>query len=335
MNSVVTYVIPITAAIIIGFTLLFYFTHSYDWPYSIIIEFIELQSKDRDKIQEMEEQAGKDKFGISAIYPSAANILQEQIWYANWDDKDSRTLSKEQNDPLDSSFRIGGAGTPKVTINGNGTATVYGSSPRIYVFGEWKNVEITVYVKYSSPEDLKSVSIHGRSNHHKDCGFGGYTVRFGGVKDENDGISWIKKEPLHGIYSDRIGSVYYSIPINKWVGLKVIVRDIDGGKKVSVEGYVDDEMKTTTGRTFDSNMSNSNRGQWNKILHAIDDGMWPGMGQDKEDREIMKECIGKGDNISSNFYKPFTKTTEAIWLRTNGAEDVKYKWFSVREIKGQ
>jgi hypothetical protein len=87
-----------------------------------------------------------------------------------------------------------------------------------------------------------------------------------------------------------------------------------------------------TGRILDGN--NSNGGQWKKILHAIDDGTWPGMGQEKEDKKIMKECIGKGDNISSNIYKPFTKTTEAIWLRTNGAEDVKYKWFSVREIKG-
>jgi hypothetical protein len=59
------------------------------------------------------------------------------------------------------------------------------------------------------------------------------------------------------------------------------------------------------------------------------------MSQEIEDKEIIKECIGKGDNISANIYKPFTKTIEAIWLRTNGAEDVKYKWFSVREIKGQ
>jgi hypothetical protein len=335
MNSVFTYFISIITAIIIGFTLIIYFTHSQDWLDSILNGFIEPESRNKHKIEEGEEQVGEDKFGTSAIYPLADNTLQEQIWYAKWDDNNSRTLGKEQKDPLDRLFQIGSAGTPKVRINGNGTATAYGSSPRMYVFGEWKNVEITVYVKYSSPEDLKSVSIHGRSNHHKDCGFGGYTVRFGGVKDGDGGISWIKKEPLHGIYSDRIGSVDYSIPINKWVGLKAIVRDIDGGKKVSVEGYVDNEMKTTAGRTLDSNMSNSNRGQWKNILHAIDDGTWPGMGQDKEDREIMRECIGKGDNISSNFYTPFTKTTEAIWLRTNGAEDVKYKWFSVREIKGQ
>ena len=324
----------------IGFALIIYFTtYNQDWLDSILNELIKPQKGDKDKIEE-EEQAEKDEFGIRAIYPSAASTSQEQIWYAKWDDKSSRALGKEQKDPLDSSFMIGSAGTPKVTINGNGMATVNGSSPRMFVFGKWTNVEITVYVKYSSPEDLKSVSIHGRSNHHKDCGFGGYTVRFGGIKDEDGGISWIKKEPLHGIYSDRMGSVNYSIPVNKWVGLKAIIRNIDdgGNKEVSVEGYVDDEMKTTTtGRTLDgSNSNNNNGGQWKKILHAIDDGTWPGMGQEKEDKEIMKECIGKGDNISSsNIYKPFTKTTQAIWLRTNGAEDVKYKWFSVREIKGQ
>src|SRR5215216_285627 len=330
MNSIVTYFILIT--IIIGFALIIYFTYNQGWLDNILNELIKPQKRDKDKIEE-EEHAGKDGFGIRTIYPSAANTSQEQIWYAKWDDKNSRTLGKEQKDPLDNTFQLGRAGTPKVTINGNGTATVNGSNPRMFVFGKWTNVEITVYFKYSSPEDLQSVSIHGRSNHHKDCGFGGYTVRFGGIKDGDGGISWIKKEPLHGIYSDRIGSVDYSIPVNKWVGLKAIVRNIDGGNKVSVEGYVDDKM-TTTGRTPDGSNSNNSGGQWKKILHAIDDGTWPGMGQEKEDKKIMKECIGKGDNISSNIYKPFTKTTEAIWLRTNGAEDVKYKWFSVREIKG-
>lgn len=321
MNSIVICFILIT--IVIGFALMIYFTYSQGWLDSILNELTKPQKKDKDKI---EEDPGKDKFGIRAIYPPAGTS-QEQVWYAKWDDKNSRTLVKQQKDPLDSSFRLGNAGTPKVTINGNGTATVNGSSPRMYVFGKWTNVETTVYVMYSSPDQLDSISIHGRSNHHKDCGFGGYTVRFGGIGDNDGGISWIKKEPLHGIYSDRMGSVDYSIPVNKWVGLKAIVRNIDGGNKVSVEGYVD-EM---TGRTLDGS---SNGEQWKKILHAIDDGTWPGMGQEKEDKEIMKECIGKGDNIPSDIYKPFTKTTEAMWLRTNGAEDVKYKWFSVREIKG-
>jgi hypothetical protein len=324
MNSIVIYFVLIIT-IMIGFALIIYFTYNQGWPDSILNELIKPQKKDKDKI---EEQAVKDKFGIRAIYPPASTS-QEQIWYAKWDGGLKRILSKEQKDPLDSSFLLGSAGTPKVTINGNGMATVNGSSPRMHVFGKWTNVEITVYVMYSSPDQLDSISIHGRSNHHKDCGFGGYTVRFGGIGDKDGGISWIKKEPLHRIYSDRMGSVDYSIPVNKWVGLKAIVRNIDGGNKVSVEGYVD-EM--ATGRILDGN--NSNGGQWKKILHATDDGTWPGMGQEKEDKEIMKECIGKGDNISSNIYKPFTKTTEAIWLRTNGAEDVKYKWFSVREIKG-
>jgi hypothetical protein len=328
MNSNVTYFVLITTIIIIGFALIIYFIYNQSWLENILNEFIRPQKEDKDKIVEV---VGKDKFGTRAIYPSATSALKEQIWYAKWDDKNSRTLGKKQKDPLDSLFWLGSAGTPKVTINGNGTATVNGSSPRMHVFGNWKNVEITVYIMYSSPEDLKSVSIHSRSNHHKDCGFGGYTVRFGGVNDGDGGISWIKKEPLHGIYSDRMGSVDYSIPVNKWVGLKAIVRNIDGGNKVSIEGYVDDKMMTTTRRTLDDN--NSNGGQWTKILYAVDDGTWPGMGQEKEDKEIMKECIGKGDNISSNIYKPFTETTEAIWLRTNGAEDVKYKWFSVREIK--
>lgn len=325
MNSIVIY-FALIITIMIGFALIIYFTYNQVWPDSILNELIKPQKKDKYKI---EEQAGKDGFGIRALYPPISTS-QEQIWHAKWDGGLKRVLSKEQKDPLDSSFLIGSAGTPKVTINGNGIATVNGSSPRMYVFGKWTNVEITVYVMYSSPDQLDSISIHGRSNHHKDCGFGGYTVRFGGISDKDGRISWIKKEPLHGIYSDRIGSVDYSIPVDKWVGLKAIIRNIDGGNKVSVEGYID-EM--TTGRTLDG--SNSNGGQWKKILHAIDDGTWPDTSQEKEDKEIMKECIGKGDNTSSNIYRPFTKTTEAIWLRTNGAEDVKYKWFSVREIKGQ
>ena len=119
----------------IGFVLIIYFTYNQDWLDNILNEFIKPQKKDKDKIEE-EEQAGKDKFGIRAIYPPAASTSQEQIWYAKWDDKNWRTLGKEQKDPLDSSFQLGSAGTPKVTINGNGTATVNGSSPRMYVFGK-------------------------------------------------------------------------------------------------------------------------------------------------------------------------------------------------------
>ena len=52
---------------------------------------------------------------------------------------------------------------------------------------------MTVYVMYSSPDQLDSISIHGRSTHHKDCGFRGYTVRFGRINDKDGGISWRKK----------------------------------------------------------------------------------------------------------------------------------------------
>jgi hypothetical protein len=337
---------PLLILIIGSIGLFFYVAYSKAWLDNILTIFKKApEEKDKGKLKEKEieeekiEGIGKDKFGITTIYPIADDTLPEQIWYAKWDDRATKTLGKEQTDPLDSSFRLGSAGsTFEVTISGNGTATVNGSSPRMYVFGKWTNVEITVYVKYSSPDDLDSVSIHGRSNHHKDCGFGGYTVRFGGIEDDDGGKSWIKKEPLHGIYSDRMGTVDYSLPVNEWIGLKAVVRNIvddeDGQSKVSIEGYVDD---TTGGRIVnDDDISNGEGeavGQWKKIVQAIDDGTWPGMGEEKEDKEIMKECISKGDNIPHDIYKPFSKTTEAIWVRTNDAQEVKYKWFSVREIE--
>ena len=276
---------------------------------------------------EITENVGEDKFGIKMIYPT--NTLG-QTWYAKWDDGTSRTLGTNQKDPLDNSFRLGRAGAPKVTIDGKGIAIVTGKSPRMHIFGKWTNVEITLYVMYSFPDQLKSLSIHGRSNHHKDCGFGGYAVTFGGINNEG---SWIRKEPVHGIYSDRIGSVDYSLPVNKWIGLKTIIRNIDGGKKVSIEGYVDDETGMINSSGSHRVNVSSGGGQWKKIVQAIDDGKWGGMGEDVQDKQRMKECTGKGDNIPPDIYKPFTKTTEAIYIRTNDAQNVKYKWFSVREIK--
>ena len=261
--------------------------------------------------------------GIKAIYPT--NNLGQR-WYANWDNGISRTLGKNQKDPFDNSFWIGHAGDLKVTIDRKGTAIVTGSSPRIHIFGKWTNVEITVYIMYSFPDQLKSLSIHGRSNHHKDCGFGGYAISFGGINNEG---SWIKKEPIHGIYSDRIESVDYSLPVNKWIGLKAIIRNIVGDEKVSIEAYVDEtEVNSSAHR-----VNGSSAGQWKKVIHAVDNGKWSGMGKDKEDKERMKECTDKGDNIPPDIYKPFTKPTEAIFLRTNDAQNVKYKWLSVMEIK--
>ena len=64
---------------------------------------------------------------------------------------------------------------------------------------------------------------------------------------------------MHGIYTDRIGTVDFSIPVNKWVGLKAIVRNVDGGDKVGIDGYVDEiaEEKMIDG----SNSNNEDNGK--------------------------------------------------------------------------
>ena len=107
MNSTVTYFILIIIAIVFGFALIIYFSYNPGWLDNILNELVKPQKKDKDKLEE-EKQPGRDEFGIRAIYPSVADLSQEheqeQIWYAKWDDNNSRALGKEQKDPLDSSF---------------------------------------------------------------------------------------------------------------------------------------------------------------------------------------------------------------------------------------
>lgn len=250
-----------------------------------------------------------DKFGITKIYPTIQN---GRDFFSHWDEGDFRVLHFGERDVIDSDLIIKG-NNAELVIDGNGIATLQGkdplkdSNPRIYVFDKtkpkWNNVEITVYAKRIfeiKDYSYAGINIGARSEHqdvdesHLDAGqtyYGRFTY---------DNRIYFAKEIQHGKYAFSKNEKFNwytndnSMPKDKWIGLKFIVRTIDSTDNVKLELYTD----LTDGQ---------NGGVWEKKLEFIDDGSWDG---------------------NRIFNDPGT----SVFIRSDGLGMAQYKNFSIREI---
>jgi hypothetical protein len=73
--------------------------------------------------------AQQDRFGISELYPSAANGTE---WYSTWNNGHDRTLEFGERDLFDDSFEVSGEDTVR-TEGSTGEASVSGNVPRMRV----------------------------------------------------------------------------------------------------------------------------------------------------------------------------------------------------------
>ena len=185
------------------------------------------------------------------------------------------------------------------TLNHNEIALAgYMQSPN-----DWKDVEITGYVKLNSGNNDNFVW-YARGARHT-----GYGSPQGceGVAYKGDlfydGSTRFSKEQWHtggyvfGEFGKNIGPIK-----DKWVGLKVIMYNIvqDDNTMVKLELWVD----------------KNNNNDWTKAAEKIDKGGWGNAGG---------ECGGEADQI-------ITWGGPIASFRWDGATDVDIKKFSVREI---
>jgi hypothetical protein len=215
-----------------------------------------------------------DEFGIKQIYPTEPGGRE---WYINMNDPRSDGLffiTSDQNitkQEKDNSWHVNDT---SIRINVD----------TLFALQEWKNVEITGYVKIISAindsriDDAEADSNDGDTtdydldfrarsgDHNSESPCEGTSMI--GLLHADGSIGW-KKEIWHtGGYSDEKSKVKVTTEpvLNRWVGWKVVIYNINNDTAVKMESYLD----------------NLNTNYWVKASEIIDNGGWYAKSSDEE-----------------------------------------------------
>lgn len=171
-----------------------------------------------------------------------------------------------------------------------------------YKPSDWKNIEITIYVKVLSTSgggdeiSLVSRSVRHSTNVQEGCGGSSYHNNI----DFTNGKFKFKKEMWHVNYDIKpYSGITIGSTMNKWIGFKGIVYNLPDGS-VKLESYVDKD--------------NSNN--WQKATEFVDKGNW---GDD------MTHCKAKTGGAAITWGSPM------VIFKSNGVT-YDFKNFSVRQI---
>ena len=232
-----------------------------------------------------------DKFDTLQIYPT---VQGGREWFINMQDPfDDEIVSFNSDTTLDQ--------------QSDDSWRVNSSEVRIRVdtppgHKEWKNVEMTGYVKMISPtlttdssefsdqeegsEDGDSLDPHltwrARGGRHNDMVPCEGTALNGGLYLDGK-VSW-KKEIWHtGGYTDARGvSEIPSSFINKWIGWKTVMYNLENDSSVKMESYLD----------IDAN------NRWVKVSEVKDNGKW--YADTSDDDFYSVDCGKEKDYIITN-----------------------------------
>jgi hypothetical protein len=271
-----------------------------------------------------------DTFGIKQIYPTKAGT---NTWNSvHWANGIARTVkyASDPYDPTDWTEDHSG-GTDGFRIDGNGVMSMSGSGPRFHINSLrpaksvnqfFRDVEFTAYYRHlgSAGQNYGGMVVGVRSDPLGHASAGGdncnattYYARF-----RNDGKWDFEKELKHSGSTYWSGSGYNKqdplwggakLPLNRWIGMKYVVYNVNNNSAVKLELYIDSV----------SNGEPLNGGNWELVGAIIDSGSWP-----------------SGD-VSGCGYEQSAVILEGhgtILMRTDGDTAV-YKKVTVREIDPQ
>jgi hypothetical protein len=257
-----------------------------------------------------------DEFGTFQIYPTIAGGRE---WFINMQDPFNDEIVTFNSDislerQSDDSWRVNSS---EVRMR---VGTLPGQE-------EWKNVEMTGYVKMISPtlttessespdqdegsEDGDSLDPHltwrARGGRHNDMVPCEGTALNGGLYLDGK-VSW-KKEIWHtGGYSDARGvSEIPSSFINKWIGWKTVMYNLESDSSVKMESYLDIDAKN----------------KWEKVSEVEDNGKWYADTSDEEFYSV--DCGKEKDYIITNSGPTATFRADNLIF--------DFKNLSIREIK--
>ena len=251
--------------------------------------------------------ATNDIFGIKKIYPTMSGGRE---WFINMNDPRSDGvfyITSDQNitRQADGSWRINNT---NVRLN---VDTPPNAEP-------WKNVEITGYARVvdkvpieGNPEaatddfDLNWLARGGEHNADDPCEGSALTA----ILDINGTVGWKKEIWFPGGYTDeRAKEVKVMDPLlNRWVGFKAVMYNINNNTAVKMESYVD----------------NRDTNYWVKVTDLLDNGDWYAKAPDSEFNSA--DCGRPKNYILTNGGSIATfRSDNLIW---------DFKDLSVREIQ--
>lgn len=168
---------------------------------------------------------------------------------------------------------------------------------------DWKDVEITGYVKVNSISADDNFAWYARGGKHGD------SDGCEGVSYKGDlfysGKAQVAKEQLHVNYDKSEEKQAVDSIQGKWVGFKFVMYNIqqNGKNAVRMESWVDQ----------------ANDGNWAKVFEIVDSGGWGRQGT---------SCGGSADQV-------ITWGGPVATFRWDSATDVDFKFLSVREINAR
>jgi hypothetical protein len=255
--------------------------------------------------------AAVDVFGVTMLNPSKA---QGETWSLAADPRSDRQFDPQLTitPNADGSWKIqstqvrmdvatsaGYSLTPSSTQNRSTLASRgYMQSPN-----DWKNVEITGFVKVNSGGADSHITWYARGGHHSDsvpCEGSAYKGSL-----TSDGRMRFQKESWHVDYDQGSYASVTSSYLGRWIGFKAIIRNttVNGVPAVHMEGWLNDSADKVT---------------WKKVYSLDDDGSWSGN---------STHCGGTDDKMILSWGGPLA------CFRWDDSPDVDFKWLSVREIE--
>lgn len=280
-----------------------------------------------------------DVFGIAAFHPSREGT---RAWTsAHWANGIPRLLkyAGDAYDPTGWSDNHSSGSGDSLFIDGKGSLLINGAGPRFHINSTgvyagtppaakvppqaFVDIEATGYARRlstgGSAWDGMEIQVRTGPLAHASaggdvCDATGYAARF---RDDGN-WDWEKelKHPDSKVYSTRAGASAplfpgKTIPVGKWIGMKFLAYNVDGGAHVRLETYIDTVSDVTAAPP-------ANGGHWDLVGSMVDDGTnFPG--------GDISGCPGLTPGMA------ITQGHGTILIRTDN-EACEWKWLSVREI---
>lgn len=251
-----------------------------------------------------------DGFGVTMLYPTKA---QGETWSLAADPRADRRFDPQLTitPNADGSWKIQStqvrmdvATSSGYSLNSSSTQdrTVLAARGYMQDPNDWKNVEITGFVKVNAGGADSHITWYVRGGRHSDsvpCEGSAYKGSL-----TSDGRMRFQKESWHVYYDQDPYASVSSSYMGRWIGFKAIVRNVtlNGVPAVHMEGWLDENADGVT---------------WKKVYSVDDDGSWAGN---------STYCGGTDDKMILSWGGPYAT------FRWDDSSDVDFKWLSVREI---
>nr|WP_228565005.1 discoidin domain-containing protein [Myxococcus sp. AB036A] len=257
-------------------------------------------------------EQGQDKFGVTMIYPTKSG--GEQWFLADNATSDKRfdpqnTITRNS----DGSWKMKNSKVRMSVFTSTGYSAskiptydrdVLASRGYMQAANDWRNIEMTGFVKVNSVSDVSdNFAWYARGGKHNDNHSGCEGSSYKGSLHYDGRVRW-QKETWHVSYNQASYKSGTSALRGRWVGFKSVMRNtkVNGKEAVRLEMYLNE---------------NADKKTWKKVYDMVDSGSWGG---------DASHCGGAVNAM------PITWGGPIAVFRWDSANDVDFKWLSVREI---